>query len=463
MGVTLLILLVGLAGASQAPDIEQQHRYPKRSNDDAALLEWGSSAIIHNADGVVAQFGPSAAHPEFELGIEALIVTANPRQGCGPLTNAAAVGTQIVVMVRGGCDFAQKARTALAAGAAALIVVNSDRRSPDRAFAMDGDELPADFSLPSVMISYAAGQQLREHSPSRMRVFAGGGRPFIESVADAQPVLYLVHNAITDVEVAAARQQLEPYLVAAETDGAPTMWRAHRSLGVLRGHDLNQFYERISSIVGYPVDHLSELVLERRLAGAPYALRDDRRLSPFGARGRDDARAQPVMSVYVYLDDVAEDAGGALHFPRALPAAVRIQPTRGLAAVFYSALEDGSLDRSAAHGDAASTGNDVWVLKLRVYADARPLIRRALLPLALLPWRGAPSEAASQAVADFFVRRFGPQRCDAAADAALAALAALALLPLLLVGLFVASKVEQARAPPKRKTAVPENASKKKN
>ena len=131
-----LLAAVAMASAIEIPNIEAKHSYPKRSPDDSALLEWGNSAIIHNADGVVAKFGPGATHPEFELGIEADLVTATPRQGCEPLGNAALARTQIVVMYRGGCDFKTKAETAAAAGAAALIVVNNDRRSPDRAFAM---------------------------------------------------------------------------------------------------------------------------------------------------------------------------------------------------------------------------------------------------------------------------------------------------------------------------------------
>ena len=44
------------------------------------------------------------------------------------MTNAKWAATQIVVMVQGGCDTAVKVKHALAAGAAALVVVNNDRR-----------------------------------------------------------------------------------------------------------------------------------------------------------------------------------------------------------------------------------------------------------------------------------------------------------------------------------------------
>jgi len=431
---------------------------PGRSNEDAALLEWGSSAIIHNADGVVARFGPSAKHPEFELGIEAELVTASPRQGCEALSNARQAATQIVVMYRGGCAFGVKAAHASAAGAAAMLVVNSDRRSPDRAFAMaseakgevaDDGERESTASVPSVMISYAAGQQLRDHRPPRMRVFAGGGRPFIESVTDNAPVLYLVHNAMTEGEMAAARRALEPSLATASDD----LERVHRVLGALRGSELSSFYDRLASIVGYPVEHLGDLALERRARGA-YAPRDERRLSRFNADLGDDARGQTVLSVYVYLDDAPADGGGELYFPRARPAPTKILPRKGLAAVFYSSLEDGSLDPTAAHGDGPlPPGASLAVLHLRVYAAPRTLARRLVLPLLLAPLNGAPSKTLVYAAKRFFARAFGPDHAaENGVDLALYLLALALLAPFAFLAVAAFKAYERSKAPPKRKS-----------
>ena len=69
-----------------------------------------------------------------------------------------------------------------------------------------------------------------------MRIFAGGDRPFIESVTDAAPLLYLVHNAIMDSEIEAAKAKLAPYLLPhppGRSNEAP-IHRATRSLGALR-------------------------------------------------------------------------------------------------------------------------------------------------------------------------------------------------------------------------------------
>lgn len=465
------------------PEVTAQNTYPRLSDTDAVLLEWGSSAIIHNADGVVANFGPSAGHPEFQLGIEAELVTASPRQGCEPLSNARLVETQIVVMYRGGCTFGEKARIAIKAGAAAMIVVNSDRRSPDRAFGMsarhkgdanppakgaedeedDDDEIFS--SLPSVMVSYAAGLQLREHSPPRMRIFAGAGRPFIEAVTDSRPILYLVHNAITESEIAAARAKLAPFLSPTASD--PSVERAHRVLGLLRGSELSNFYERLSSIVGYPTQYISDLALETRTASgkvtSSFTLRDERRISKFNAELGDDPRFHTVMTVHVYLDSLNETDGGALYFPRAIPLPTRLIPTKGLAAVWYSSLEDGSLDTSAAHGEsplvASSTpGEDdeksFSYLHLRVYNTPRPLARRLILPLLLSPVSGAPSKTVVFAARRFFSRAVGPDApAENAVDLVLLLLALAVVAPFGFLGYAAFKAYERSKMPPKRRAA----------
>lgn len=360
------------------------------------------------------------------------------------------------------------------ADAAALLVVNSDRRSPDRAFAMSADakgETNAESdddvetdesiaSLPSVMISYASGQQLREHAPPRMRLFAGGGRPFIESVTDGAPVLYLVHNAITNSEAAAALAKLEPHLSPTAAD--PSVERAHRILGALRGSELSSFYDRLASIVGYPVEHLSDLALERRTGGthsSPFTTRDERRLSRFNAELGDDSRLQTVMTIYVYLDDVPDDEG-AIYFPRARPAAARVIPRKYVAAVWYSSLEDGSLDTTAAHGDGPlKKGQVLNVLHLRVYSSPRPLARRFVLPLLLAPIGGAPSKTFVYAAKRFFMRAFGSDApAENGIDAALLLLAAVIAAPFAFLAFAAFKAYERSQARPKRRTAKPASA-----
>ena len=154
------------------------------------------------------------------------------------------------------------------------------------------------------------------------------------------------------------------------------------------------------------------------------------------------------MTVYCYLDDVKDEDGGALYFARARPGAVRVRVRKGLAAIFYSALEDGTLDRTAAHGDAPlRPGAEAWVLALRVYDRPRPLARRVILPAVLwLPFGGAPPKALAVASYRFFARAVGDEKAPAAVDAALWALAALLFAPLGVAAFLAYKAFEKSRA-----------------
>ena len=180
-----------------------------------------------------------------------------------------------------------------------------------------------------------------------------------------------------------------------------------------------------------------------------FRARDEKKQSSFSPNGWDDAREQPVMTLYVYLNDVPSAEGGGLIFSKARPATARVQPTKGLAAVFYSALEDGSLDRSAAHGDAPlRKGSDAecWVLHMRVYAQPRALARRAVLPVILWPISGQPSLALTGAARKLVQRFVGDSLAlDAALDAAVYALALVLLSPFLLLALLSACAMKAFR------------------
>lgn len=60
------------------------------------------------------------------------------------------------------------------------------------------------------------------------------------------------------------------------------------------------------------------------------------------------------MTVVYFLDDANDSNGGGFLFPRGQ---LRIQPRKGMAVVFHSHLEDGSLDVASLHQmEAVLTG-----------------------------------------------------------------------------------------------------------
>jgi subtilisin family serine protease len=84
------------------------------------------------------------------------LVAGLPALGCTPLTNAAAVSGNIVLLSRGTCGFVVKYQQAQAAGARAIVVANNTAAAP---IVMGG--LDNTITIPGVMISLADGNALR--------------------------------------------------------------------------------------------------------------------------------------------------------------------------------------------------------------------------------------------------------------------------------------------------------------
>ena len=143
-------------------EIDNWRIYPVRSQDEAAVIEWGHSAIISALDAAVAHFGPQTAQAAL-LEVETMPVLADPVNGVWEddegdeegniskgrvrkLINADEVHGNVVVMTdtgivdskSGGSGGSGNTLTGLdlaliaqASGAAALIVVHVDDERPD--------------------------------------------------------------------------------------------------------------------------------------------------------------------------------------------------------------------------------------------------------------------------------------------------------------------------------------------
>lgn len=96
--------------------------------------------------------------------ISGVLVAATPANGCGPLTNAAAVSGKIAFIVRGVCGFIDKYHSAQAAGAKALVVYN-DGADPTRVAPIVMGGLDNTVTIPGLMISSTAGQKILAAGP----------------------------------------------------------------------------------------------------------------------------------------------------------------------------------------------------------------------------------------------------------------------------------------------------------
>jgi hypothetical protein len=137
--------------------------------NSVTILPPSSAAGTYQASG--ATFGPEPTL----AGVTGDVVlvndgSANPSQGCGPLIGFPAGA--IALVDRGTCTFVLKASNAQAAGAVAMIVVNS---APGPPITMGGSD--PSITIPSVMVSLADGTTIKAGLPAVGRVSANPQPP----------------------------------------------------------------------------------------------------------------------------------------------------------------------------------------------------------------------------------------------------------------------------------------------
>jgi PA domain len=154
--------------------------YPRRSEEEAAVIEWGNSAIISAIDASVAKFGPQTSQAAL-LEIETMPILASPVNGIRDATNKQSYsnhdtyndtedekirkldnaddvfGNAVVMTNTGGLSAVDMALLAQRSGAAALVVVNVDEERPDDIHRLTADldetEQVESIDIPVVMIS----------------------------------------------------------------------------------------------------------------------------------------------------------------------------------------------------------------------------------------------------------------------------------------------------------------------
>jgi len=92
------------------------------------------------------------------------VVLAEPADGCGPLTNSAALEGNIALVWRGGCPFTKKAHVVEQAGAVAALVVNNSNVLLTMA---EGEILEDHVTIFTAMIGKRAGEALKEVSAKK--------------------------------------------------------------------------------------------------------------------------------------------------------------------------------------------------------------------------------------------------------------------------------------------------------
>lgn len=386
--------------------------YPRRTEEEAAVFEWGHSAIISALDASVAEFGPQTSQAAL-LEVECMPILASPVNGAmkggddgiamKPLNNADEAHGNIVVMTNnGGLTGVEMAKIAKLSGAAALMVVNIDEKRPDdiyRLEVLEGEEADAEeIDIPVVMISLNSANVLTTATvephmeqkdivnngmPDRIRLYAGGDRPFFEDVEPVSPTLYLIHNLLTEIEanelVDIAKTKVEP-IAAGTIDNLQLQTQPENYPGVesvmlwsgkLASPTQKAIDERIEQVTGFPSEHFSDFVVDKLASGAHWKPHFDKH--PYAHY------STPIATIIVFLTQPS--SGGSVVYPLNGKKPIKVVAQKGLALVHHNMDEKNQLDMSTLHAMLpVPEGETLYVARKYVFELPISPARRMALP-----------------------------------------------------------------------------------
>ena len=416
--------------------------FPRRTSEEAVVLEWGNTAIISALDGSVAHFGPQTNQAAL-LEVECKPILASPLNGIDQtsgetvsvLDNEDEVFGNVVVMTNGGRSGAQlsgweQAKIAKNSGAAALLVVNVDSEHPDDVYRMplpEGED-PDEIDIPVVMISYTSGSALTSATvtrgmrqedvvnngmPDRVRLYAAGDRSFFEDIDPKNPTLYLIHKMLTEAEcddlIRKAQSTLQPVEKDAENPLAftydtknlhnvqrTTLWQ-----GMLQTPGAKAIEDRIEQVTGFPPGQITDFMVDKYEKDSFWSPHYDSFPS-----------AQVVATITIFLNE----HGSPIVYPSASKPA-KILPNKGLALVHHTLEDNDQFDYSTIQAVLPNPSNEpVYIARKYVLREPISIGRRVVLPLLAMPF-GTPSFVV--AGYDFLADKFGPEQGNDYFDKAL--------------------------------------------
>ena len=388
--------------------------YPLRTEEEAAVLEWGHSAIISALDLSVAHFGPQTSQAAL-LEVECMPILASPLNGVGDrerdpeteawpiraLDNADDVHGNMVVMTNNGAlTGVEMARVAKLSGAAAVLVVNIDDKRPDDIYrlALEEGESADDIDIPVAMVSLNSANVLTTATvtaemeaadivnhgmPERVRLYAGGDRPFFEDVEPMNPTLYLIHNLLTKEEakglILSAESKVSPVVkedllqMQVNPENFPGVSRVMLWQGMLQSPGQKAMNERIEQVTGFPVAHYSDWIVDKLEPGAHWKPHYD-----------DHPTFTAMATITVFLTD----EGGPVVYPSS-KTPVKVVPRRGMAIVHHNTNEKHKLDLSTVHAMMAHDGDQpAYVARKYIFTEPVSKARRIALPVFAFPFGG---------------------------------------------------------------------------
>lgn len=225
----------------------------------------------------------------------------------------------------------------------------------------------------------------------RIRLYAGGDRPFFEDASSSKPSLYLIHNLLTPEECDLLIKQASPFLDSSSStesednvleylyDSKKTYVNSPQHYlwqGIWRGASQKAIDEKIEQSTGLPANHLTDVVVNRLDADSHWNAHFDK---------IDGHGSLPMATFFIFLSNVTRDSvspfSGSVVYPAVKSGPIQIQPKRGMAVVHHSWDDQHKFEATSLHALLNYTGIEpMYVARIYVMASPISIARRAVLP-----------------------------------------------------------------------------------
>jgi len=431
----LLVTIIPLVKCDEVREELHFSKFPKRQSSEAAMVEWGHSAILQAIDAVVAKFGTQTSSAAY-FEVEASIVLGVPIDGVvkDKLNNHEEVhGNMVILSNSDKVSDVQLAKIAQNSGAAAVMIVNTkegdDNPNSDHIYSMGAEneeeqEIANGINIPCIMVSLMGANQITSANrpegqeeeqteaflPDRVRLYSSHDRPFFEDVSSptqsnpGNPVIYIIHNLLTSEECDALMNAAEGKTervrdrIGSLLDGvdykhegqyiyddsveSTYLWKGN----VVRSHMFKEIDDRIEHSTGFVKDYMSDLHIYKHTSGSKSPMYYD----------KIPTSNPQLATITIFLNDdyynSTETTGGEIIYSKAYPP-IHILPKKGMAIVHHNVLQtpEGEMhfDNDSLHADFPYFGREVkWIAKSYFYTNSLSSTKRILLPLIALPFGG---------------------------------------------------------------------------
>lgn len=291
---------------------------------------------------------------------------------------------------------------------------------------------------------------------SRIRLYAGGDRPFFEDVEAAEPTIYVIHNLLTVSECDALVRQAAPHVAPVvatvpdplqlTVDPSPFVGTERVMLwqgSVMKGPAFKAVEERIEQVTGFPSAHYSDWTVDRLTKGSHWKPHYD--VLP--------GNYVPLATITVFLSDTAPDTGGEIVFPSTTTDPVKIRPVKGMAVVHHNTNDQHEFEVNAVHALLPVTGTeDVYIARKFILPAPISNARRVALPVYAAATGGKLPDFVVQ-MHDYLTAQYGFETGGLYFDKAVVYLPMLLLLVLAqFIGLYVHKQMQKGSPAPKAKT-----------